>query len=48
MYFGTDLMGEEDKFKIFFAQEADEIRYMAEWKAGCNVAFPSLVLQFSV
>lgn len=48
MYFGTDLMNEEEKFKIFFAEEADEIRYMAEWKAGCNVAFPSLVVQFTL
>lgn len=48
MYFGTDLMNEEEKFKIFFAEEADEVRYMAEWKAGCNVAFPSLVVQFTL
>lgn len=47
-YFATDMMNEEERFKIFFAQEADEIRYMAEWKAGFNFAFPSRVLQFSV
>lgn len=48
MYFGTDLMNEEEKFKIFFADEADEVRYMAEWKAGAQVAFPTLVLQFTL
>lgn len=48
MYYGTDLMNEEEKFKIFFAEEADEIRYMAEWKAGCNVAFPSHIVQFTL
>ncbi len=48
MFFGTDLMNEEEKFKIFFADEADEIRYMAEWKAGCNVAFPSQIVQFTL
>lgn len=48
MYFGTDLMGEEEKFKIFFAEEADEIRYMAEWKAGCNVAFLAEIVQFTL
>lgn len=48
MYFGTDLMNEEERFEIFFAKEADEVRYMAEFKVGTNVAFPSQVVQFTL
>jgi hypothetical protein len=48
MYFGTDLMGEEEKFEIFFAKEADEVRFNAQWKAGANVAFLSEVVQFTL
>lgn len=48
MYFGTDLMNEEERFEIFFAKEADEVRYTVDFKAGCNVAFPNEVVQFSL
>lgn len=48
MYFGTDLMNEEERFEIFFAKEADEVRYTVDFKAGCNVAFPNQVVQFSL
>jgi len=46
MYFGTDLMNEEDRFEIFFAKEADEIRFVAEFKAGTQVAFPGEIVQY--
>ena len=46
MYFGTDLMNEEDRFEIFFAKEADEIRFVAEFKAGTQVAFPAEIVQY--
>jgi len=46
MYFGTDLMNEEDRFEIFFAKEADEIRFVAEFKAGTQVAFPQEIVQY--
>jgi len=46
MYYGTDLMNEEDRFEIFFAKEADEIRFVAEFKAGTQVAFPAEIVQY--
>ena len=46
MYFGTDLTNEEERFDIFFAKEADEIRFVAEFKAGTQVAFPAEVVQY--
>jgi len=46
MYYGTDLMNEEDRFEIFFAKEADEVRFVAEFKAGTQVAFPAEIVQY--
>lgn len=48
LYFGTDLMGEEDDFTIEYAKEAREVRFHSEWKAGCNVAFLADVIQFTL
>lgn len=48
MYLGTDLEGEEDRFEMFWAKEADEFRFMAEWKAGTNVAFPDEIVEFTL
>jgi len=48
MFFGTDLMGEEDKFTIFYATEAMEVRFYADFKAGANVAFLNEVVQFTL
>lgn len=48
MFYGTDLMNEEDRFEIFFAKEADEIRFVAEFKAGTQVAFPAEIVQYGV
>lgn len=47
-YFGTDLLGEEEKFEIFYAKEADEVRFMCEFKAGVQVAFPDQVGRFMI
>ena len=48
MYMGVDLMNEEEKFEIFFAKEADEVRFMCAFKAGVQVAFPSQVANFEL
>jgi hypothetical protein len=45
---GVDLMNEEEKFEIFYAKEADEVRFMAAFKAGVQVAFPSQVANFEL
>lgn len=39
MFLGTDLMHEEEKFEIFYAKEADEIRFTSLFKYGVQVAF---------
>lgn len=48
LYMGTDLLNEEERFEIFYAKEADEIRYVNEFKAGINFAFPDEVVKFYV
>ena len=47
-YFGTDLLGEEEKFEIFYAKEADEVRFMCEFKAGVQVAYTDQVGRFLI
>ena len=39
MFLGTDLENEEEKFDLFYAKEADEIRFVSEFKYGVQVAF---------
>lgn len=48
LYIGTDMMNEEDKYELFFAKEADEMRFMAEWKMGVQFAFPDQIAQFKL
>jgi hypothetical protein len=48
MYMGVDLENEEERWEIFFAKEADEIRFVAEWKAGVQVAFPNEIVSFKL
>ena len=46
MFFGTDLLNEEERFEIFFAKEADEVRYVAEFKAGVQFAYADEIVNF--
>lgn len=45
LFLGTDLLNEEEKFEIFFAKEADEVRFAAEFKFGVNIAFPDEIVK---
>ena len=44
--FGTDLLNEEERFEIFYAKEADQVRFVAEFKAGVQIAFPDQCARF--
>jgi hypothetical protein len=48
MYIGTDLLNEEEKFELFYAKEADEMRFVTEFKYAVNVAFPDEVVYFKL
>lgn len=47
-FIGTDLLNEEEKFEIFYAKEADQVRFVAEFKMGVNFAFPDEIVKFFV
>jgi hypothetical protein len=40
MYLGTDMLNEEEKFRFWYSQDDDNIKFAAEWKIGVQVAFP--------
>jgi len=44
LYIGTDLLGEQERFELFYAKEADEMRFVVEFKFGVQVAFPDEVV----
>lgn len=44
MYLGTDMLNEQDKFELFYAKEANEMRFVVEFKLGCQVAFTDEVV----
>jgi ribosomal protein L18E len=48
LFLGTDLLNEEERFSIFYAVEADQVRFVAEFKMGVNFAFPDEIVKFFV
>jgi hypothetical protein len=48
LFLGTDLLNEEEKFEIFFAKEADEVRFACEFKMGVNIAFPDEIVKVAI
>jgi hypothetical protein len=47
-FLGTDLLNEEERFEIFYAKEADQVRFVSEFKMGINFAFPDEIVKFFV
>ena len=48
IYVGTDLLNEQDKFELFYAKEADEMRFVVEFKLGVQIAFPDEVVYWKL
>ena len=48
LFLGTDLLNEEERFELFYAKEADEVRFVSEFKMGVNVAFLDEVASFII
>lgn len=46
MYFGTDMSGEAEKFKVWYSEDNMEMRFHTEFKAGVQIAFPSRVYKY--
>jgi hypothetical protein len=45
-FLGTDLLSDEEQFSIFYARENDEVRSIAAFKCGVQLAYPDLVVDF--
>lgn len=39
LYLGTDLLNDAEDFKIWYSQDNDEVRFLAKWKQGVQVAY---------
>lgn len=48
LFLGTDLLNEEERYELFYAKEADQIRFVVELKFGVNFAFPDEITKFIV
>lgn len=48
LFIGTDLLNEEERFEIFYAKEADQVRFVSEFKMGVNFSFPEEIVKFTV
>jgi hypothetical protein len=47
-FYATDLLSDEEQFSIFYARENDEVRSIAAFKAGVQLAYPDLVVDFKL
>jgi hypothetical protein len=41
---GVDLVSDEDSFRAWWSQDFQEVRIMASWKLGCQIAFPEFFI----
>lgn len=47
-YIGTDMMNEEEDYKMWYSEDNDEVRFRATYKYGCQIAFPAEVVYFQL
>jgi hypothetical protein len=45
-WFGTDMLGDEEQFKIWESRDNDQVRFQAAWKMGSQVAWPDQIVGF--
>ena len=46
LFYGTDLLSDEEQFSIWFSRDNDEVRFQAAFKAGVQFAYPDLIVDF--
>lgn len=47
-FIGTDMMSEEEDWKMWYSQDSDEVRFRATMKYGTQIAFPQEVVYFVI
>jgi hypothetical protein len=45
-FYGTDLLSDEEQFSIWFSKDNDQVRFQASFKAGVQLAYVDLVVDF--
>ena len=48
MYIGVDMLNEEEKFKMWESQDNLDYRFLADFKAGTQIAFPEEIVSFKL
>lgn len=47
-FIGTDMMNEEENWKLFYSDDNDEVRFRASFKYATQVAYPSEIVYFKL
>lgn len=48
LYVGVDMLNDAEDFNIFYSQDNDEVRFISKFKLGVQVAFPELLVDFTL
>jgi hypothetical protein len=48
MFLGVDLEGDEDRFKMWYSEDFNVVRFRSEFKYGVQIALPAEVVRFNV
>jgi hypothetical protein len=47
-FLGTDMMNEEEQYKFWYSEDDDIVKFKANFKYGCQIAFPDQVVYFVI
>lgn len=48
IYYGTDLLSDQENFELFYSADFDEVRFRVKFKMGVQFAFPEFVVYFQL
>jgi hypothetical protein len=48
LFVGTDLANEQEEYRFWYSQDADEVRFRATMKYGVQFAFPDQIVRFKL
>jgi hypothetical protein len=48
MFYGTDLLSEEDKYSLKYDEVNELVKFSCRWKSGVQIAFPNQIVAFRI
>ena len=48
LFYGTDLLTDEENFELWYSKDNDEVRFQAAFKAGVQFAYPDLIVDWKL